>query len=83
MLLEGKRAIVYGAAGAVGRAVARAFAREGATVVLAGRTAATLEAVAADIHAVGGIAEVATVDALDKPGIETHLASVTSRPRST
>ena len=38
MLLEGKNAIVYGGSGSVGSAVARAFAREGARVFLAGRT---------------------------------------------
>ena len=47
MLLVGKTAVVYGAAGSVGSAVARAFAREGASVVLAGRTQAALEGVAA------------------------------------
>ena len=36
MLLENKNAIVYGGGGAIGGAVARAFAREGANVFLAG-----------------------------------------------
>ena len=39
MLLTGKNAVVYGGAGSIGGAVARAFAREGANVFLAGRTA--------------------------------------------
>ena len=43
MLLIGKTAIVYGAAGAIGSPVARAYAREGAEAHLAGRTGATLE----------------------------------------
>ena len=38
MLLENKNAVIYGGAGAVGGAVARAFARDGARVFLAGRT---------------------------------------------
>ena len=38
MLLEGKNAVVYGGGGAIGGAVARAFAREGARVFLAGHT---------------------------------------------
>jgi NAD(P)-dependent dehydrogenase (short-subunit alcohol dehydrogenase family) len=42
MLLEGKTAIVYGAAGAVGGAVSRALAREGARVFLCGRTPQSL-----------------------------------------
>ena len=45
MLLEHKNAVVYGGAGSVGRAVARAFAGEGARVFLAGRTLATLDEV--------------------------------------
>ena len=65
LLLEDKNAVVYGAAGAVGSAVARAFAREGAHVFLAGRTAATLEALAAEIRAAGGKADFSVVDALD------------------
>jgi NAD(P)-dependent dehydrogenase (short-subunit alcohol dehydrogenase family) len=38
MLLENKNAIVYGGGGAIGGAVARAFAREGAKVFLASKT---------------------------------------------
>jgi NADP-dependent 3-hydroxy acid dehydrogenase YdfG len=45
MLLEGKNAVIYGAGGAIGSAVGRAFAREGATVFLAGRTLTRLEEV--------------------------------------
>ena len=72
MQLKDKYAIVYGGAGAVGSAVARAFAREGATVFLAGRTLAGVEAVARDI---GGTAEAEEVDALDERAIEKHLNS--------
>jgi NADP-dependent 3-hydroxy acid dehydrogenase YdfG len=45
MLLEDKNAVIYGAGGAIGSAVGRAFAREGATVFLAGRTLTRLEEV--------------------------------------
>jgi 3-oxoacyl-[acyl-carrier protein] reductase len=45
VLLEGKNAVIYGGGGAIGGAVARAFAREGARVFLAGRTRASLETV--------------------------------------
>ena len=51
MLLENKNAVIYGAGGAIGGAVARAFAREGARVFLAGRTLATPDAVALTITA--------------------------------
>ncbi|MFC6768841.1 SDR family NAD(P)-dependent oxidoreductase [Natrinema soli] len=64
MLLEEKVAVIYGAAGQIGGAVARAFAREGATVFLAGRTQSTLKEVAEDISSDGGDAETAVVDAV-------------------
>lgn len=76
MLLEGKNAVVYGGGGKVGGAVARAFAREGARVFLAGRTIESLGAVAVDITAAGGSAEAAEVDALDEQAVERHLGEV-------
>ncbi|PRY40600.1 SDR family NAD(P)-dependent oxidoreductase [Umezawaea tangerina] len=76
MLLEGRNAIVYGAAGSVGSAISRAFGREGARVFLAGRTPATLDAVAARIREAGGRAETAVVDALDERSVDEHAAAV-------
>jgi 3-oxoacyl-[acyl-carrier protein] reductase len=76
MLLDGKNAVIYGGGGAIGGAVARAFAREGATVHLAGRTAATLRKVADDIRAAGGAAETAEVDAFDETQVDAHARSV-------
>jgi NAD(P)-dependent dehydrogenase (short-subunit alcohol dehydrogenase family) len=54
MLLQNLNAVIYGGGGAIGGAVARVFAREGATVFIAGRTRARLDAVAAEIAAAGG-----------------------------
>ena len=76
MLLEGKNAIVYGAGGAVGGAVARAFAREGAAVFLAGRTAAPLTAMAQRIEQGGGTAATALVDALDETAVVRHVDAI-------
>ena len=76
MLLENKIAVIYGGGGGVGSAVARAFAREGASVYLAGRTQATLDAVAAEIRAAGGTAETAVVDALDEAAVDRHADAV-------
>ncbi|GGV05425.1 3-oxoacyl-ACP reductase [Kitasatospora herbaricolor] len=76
MLLENKTAIVYGAGGAVGQAVSRAFAREGAWVFLTGRRSAGLGELAAEIRAGGGRAEVAQVDALNRDAVDRHAAEV-------
>jgi len=76
VLLEGKNAVIYGAGGSVGGAVARAFAREGARVFLAGRTQTTLDAVAEAIRSAGGTAETATVDALDEHAVDEHADAV-------
>jgi NAD(P)-dependent dehydrogenase (short-subunit alcohol dehydrogenase family) len=79
VLLEGKNAVVYGGAGPVGRAVAHAFAREGARVFLAGRTLATLDEVAREIADAGGAVETARVDALDEPAVDGHADAVAGR----
>lgn len=76
MLLENKVAVVYGAGGAIGGAVAHGFAQQGAHVFLAGRRRATVDAVAEAIRASGGRAEVAEVDALDESAISRHLEAV-------
>ena len=76
MLLEGKTAVVYGAGGSVGSTVARSFAREGATVFLAGRTRDSLEVVAAAIRKAGGTAEVGLVDARDRASVDRHVEQV-------
>ena len=76
MMLKDKVAVVYGAAGAIGGAVARAFASEGARLFLTGRLLTPVEAVAKDVVAAGGSAEAAEVDALDEHAIDGHLQSV-------
>lgn len=76
-LLTHKTAVIYGA-GAIGGAVARLFAREGARVFIAGRTRARLDAVADDIRAEGGTASTAQLDVMDQRAVELHAASVAS-----
>ena len=66
MLLKEKNAVIYGAGGAVGGAVARTFAREGANVFLAGRRLEPIDTVAKEIASDGGVVEIAQVDALDE-----------------
>jgi NAD(P)-dependent dehydrogenase (short-subunit alcohol dehydrogenase family) len=76
MLLKNKVAVIYGAGGAIGGAVARAFAREGARVFLTGHHRSPLDAVAKEIVSAGGSAAPAQVDALDERAVDRHLQSV-------
>jgi NAD(P)-dependent dehydrogenase (short-subunit alcohol dehydrogenase family) len=79
MLLERKNAVVYGGAGSIGRAVARAFANEGARVFLAGRTLATLDEVARELSGAAGVVETAQVDALDERAVDEHADAVAEK----
>jgi NAD(P)-dependent dehydrogenase (short-subunit alcohol dehydrogenase family) len=79
MMLKNKVAVIYGAGGAIGGAVARAFASEGAKLFLTGRLQAPVEAVAKDIVSAGGSAEAAEVDALDEQSVDKHLQYVIDR----
>jgi len=76
MLLPDKIAIIHGGAGAIGAAMARVFAREGAAVHLMGRTLPTLEAVAQDITARGGRATVAQANALNEDTVRRATDAV-------
>jgi 3-oxoacyl-[acyl-carrier protein] reductase len=76
MLLEGKNAVIYGATGGIGGAMARAFAAAGARVFLTGRTRETLDALAGEI---GDAAEVATFDATDKRAVDEHADAVAAQ----
>lgn len=82
MLLEGKNAVIYGAGGSIGGAVAREFSREGASVFLVGRTREKLKVVASDIEAAGGSAEVAVLDALDEEAVDEHARAMVSEASS-
>jgi NAD(P)-dependent dehydrogenase (short-subunit alcohol dehydrogenase family) len=79
MMLTDKVAVIYGAGGGIGGAVARAFASEGASVFLTGRDRAPVDAVVKEIVAAGGSAEASTVDALDERAVDAHLDYVTDR----
>jgi NAD(P)-dependent dehydrogenase (short-subunit alcohol dehydrogenase family) len=79
MMLKDKVAVIYGAGGAIGGAVARAFALEGANLFLTGRSLGPVEAVAQDIVSAGGSADAAEVDALDEQALDNHLQFVTDK----
>jgi NAD(P)-dependent dehydrogenase (short-subunit alcohol dehydrogenase family) len=82
MLLADKNAVIYGAAGAIGATVARAFAAEGATVFLTGRNAAALDTVDKEITASGGTAHTSVVDATDEDAVEDHVSTVAAQAGS-
>ena len=79
MLLQDKVAVLYGAGGAIGGAVAQAFSREGARLFLTGHRRAPVDTLAKEIVSAGGVAEAAEVDALDEQAIDAHLRSVTDQ----
>jgi NAD(P)-dependent dehydrogenase (short-subunit alcohol dehydrogenase family) len=81
-LLTDKNAIIYGGGGGIGSEVARTFAREGATVFLAGRTRTTLEEAARGVEEAGGTAHVAVVDALDAVAVQAHVRQVVAEAGS-
>jgi NAD(P)-dependent dehydrogenase (short-subunit alcohol dehydrogenase family) len=73
--LEGKIAVIYGD-GAVGGAIAKAFAREGARVFLTGRTIKKLDAIAGGMLPGEGAIETDRLDALDEEAVESHMSEV-------
>lgn len=75
-MLENKNAIIYGAGGSLGGAVAKALAREGARLFLTGRNISSVQKLAEEITASGGVAEAAEVDALDENAINRHVDAV-------
>jgi NAD(P)-dependent dehydrogenase (short-subunit alcohol dehydrogenase family) len=82
MQLQGKVALIFGAGGALGSAVSRAFAREGARVFLSGRRLAPVAELArslADATGAAGPAEAAAVDARDEAAVERYVEDVATR----
>ncbi|TYR30515.1 SDR family oxidoreductase [Mesorhizobium microcysteis] len=76
MLLQDKTAVIYGGGGAIGSAVARVFAREGARVFVGGRSMERLDRVISDISTSGGIAQASQIDVLDEQAVDEHAAMV-------
>jgi NAD(P)-dependent dehydrogenase (short-subunit alcohol dehydrogenase family) len=76
MLLKDKIAVVYGAGGGVGSAIARKFALEGAVVYITARRLESIKTLADEISRSGGRAKAAEVDALEEKAIEGHLDSI-------
>jgi len=75
-VLNGKHAVVFGAGGTIGAAVASEFAAAGAEVFLSGRTKSNVEAAAEHITASGGRAHTAVVDTLDDAAVNRYVNSI-------
>lgn len=77
---EGRVAIVTGAGGALGGAVARALGREGATVALGYRSSEdSARAALAEIEAVGGSGHIGRLEVTDTASVEEFVAEVAER----
>ena len=76
MTLQNKNAIIYGAGGSLGGAVAKALAEAGASVFLTGRHIDSIQQTADQILRLGGRAKVAVVDAFDETEINNHIETV-------
>jgi len=74
--LHNKNAVIYGAGGSLGGAMARAFAKSGAKVFVTGIRLEKVQKLAAEINASGGHAEADEVDALDEKAVADHMAAV-------
>jgi NAD(P)-dependent dehydrogenase (short-subunit alcohol dehydrogenase family) len=77
--LSGKVALVTGAGTGIGRAASIAYARKGATVVLAGRREAELRDVANEIDGAGGHAAVVPTDITDESAITRLISGTVER----
>lgn len=71
--LKGKRALVFGAGGGLGKAAAMSLAAEGAIVVAAGRTPEKLDATVREIELAGGVAHALTWDIKNIDAIDANM----------
>jgi 3-oxoacyl-[acyl-carrier protein] reductase len=79
MKLEGQVAVVTGASSGIGRAVARALAADGASVVVAGRREERLDAVVDEIAGSGGAALAVTADVADEADVDRLYEAAVER----
>jgi NAD(P)-dependent dehydrogenase (short-subunit alcohol dehydrogenase family) len=81
-ILQAKKAVVFGAGGSIGSAVAKEFAANGAEVFLAGRTDSRLQDVARQIAGAGGHASAASVDAMDDAAVDEYVNTIAKQAGS-
>ena len=73
MKLDGKKAIVTGAAKGMGAAITTTLAREGADIVLTARESDALERVAVEVREMGRAAHVKTCDVTDEEAVKAMV----------
>ncbi len=78
-LLNGKTAIVTGGGTGIGKGIARRFAQEGASVMLASRNATVLESAASELRDDGGRVEFVVTDVTDEAQVEALFAETDRR----
>ncbi len=78
-MLQNKNAVIYGAGGSLGGAVAKALASSGARLFLTGRHTTDVQKLADEIKSSGGLAEVEFVDALDEKSVNSHLEKISQQ----
>jgi NAD(P)-dependent dehydrogenase (short-subunit alcohol dehydrogenase family) len=81
-MLRGLTAVIHGGGGAIGGAIARTFAREGARLFVTGLSALRLSRVVTEVRELGGEIEAAQLDVLDERAVEEHAATVAQRAGS-
>ena len=75
-ILQNRNAVIYGGGGSLGSTIARAIAKEGANVFLAGRHLSSVKEVADEIVESGGCAEAARVDAMNESEVNAFVDSL-------
>ena len=78
-ILRDKNAVIYGAGGSIGGAVAKALSEAGANVFLTGRNISSVQKVADEISKSGGIVEADVVNGLDEIEVSRHIERVVKK----
>lgn len=76
MMLQGKSAVVTGAASGIGKGIALAFAREGASVAIADLNLDAATAAAAEVRTAGAKATAVAMDVADEQAVNAGIANV-------
>lgn len=77
--LDNRVALITGAGRGIGRAIALAYAREGATLALAARTSSALEETAQEVQAIGASASIVPADVSDRQQVEDMVRHTVER----